>query len=654
MPGSKEKFTMQRRSGLWLACCFLAAACHYKSCLAEGDGLPSSAEVTRTESPLLLHTNDQRQQPKAGLLFLLQLIGPDCHLSQQELPQYLTKALNNLLDTARPASISLLNFTSPNGQLPQPGSVLLEPKKSAAASPDDLASISASWMQSALPVLADEQPHHPFRHSVLRKLLQGMNSHEPALMFLYGADPQLEMSAVHLQLSDLVASGKLGDAVRARGIKLSDVHLVAFEPMFGDHPPFGIADMLGYSEHGPALAAFHPDHGPHGHHHLHLLHNVYLPWALLTGVLSCLTVGLIFKTARHCCRCRRRKQGTLASQLSELASQSDTFSNPLVAKAPPTLAMQAVGVIPKSDPDWIGNVPWSDWQIDQKDILLCRRPDGRLWELGAGASAKVYRALKSGVQVVAAKVFQERDPNSSSSSSSSSSYAASRAAARSDVFKQEIAILKSCHDRNIVQFIGACLQPDCTLMVMEYLEGGDLYHAIANDSIGRFSWYKRDPVNGTKSPGMGRRIALDVARGLHFLHSRKIVHFDLKSANILLARDNTAKIADVGLAKIMQQQFLSTLYCVGTFAWAAPEVLLGKACCTEKVDMYSYGVVLWELCTGESPSGRQLRSVRVPEECPQDVADVIANCLDENPSSRPSARDIIDGLGAIRETRTSF
>lgn len=71
---------------------------------------------------------------------------------------------------------------------------------------------------------------------------------------------------------------------------------------------------------------------------------------------------------------------------------------------------------------------------------------------------------------------------------------------------------------------------------------------------------------------MGRRIALDIARGLHFLHSKKIVHFDLKSANVLLSRDCTAKIADVGLAKIMHQQFLSTLYCVGTFAWAAPEV----------------------------------------------------------------------------------
>lgn len=79
-------------------------------------------------------------------------------------------------------------------------------------------------------------------------------------------------------------------------------------------------------------------------------------------------------------------------------------------------------------------------------------------------------------------------------------------------------------------------------------------------------------TQGVRQVGMGRRIALDVARGLHFLHSNKIVHFDLKSANILLARDNTAKIADVGLAKIMHRQFLTSLYNVGTFAWSAPEV----------------------------------------------------------------------------------
>lgn len=150
-------------------------------------------------------------------------------------------------------------------------------------------------------------------------------------------------------------------------------------------------DMLGYGEHGPALAAFYPDHGSHRHHHSP--HNGYLPWALLTVVLSFLAVGLVFKAVRHCRRPRSKQQPTLASQLSELALQSDTVPNPLVAKAPPAMAVQAVGIIPKSDPDWIGNVPWSDWQIDQEDILLCRRPDGRLWELGTGASAKVSHGL---------------------------------------------------------------------------------------------------------------------------------------------------------------------------------------------------------------------------------------------------------------------
>lgn len=194
-----------------------------------------------------MHANEQQQSPQdppVGLLFLLQLIGPDCRLSQKELPQHLTKALEDMLDTARPDSITLLNFTSPNGELPEPGRVLLESKGLDGPLQEHGPKIPASWTQSALPVLADEQPHHLPRHSVLRKLLQGMNSHEPALMFLYDAEPQHELPAVHLQLSDLIASGKLGDAVRAKGIKLSDLHLVAFEPMFGDHPHFGITGRL--------------------------------------------------------------------------------------------------------------------------------------------------------------------------------------------------------------------------------------------------------------------------------------------------------------------------------------------------------------------------------------------------------------------------
>ena len=70
----------------------------------------------------------------------------------------------------------------------------------------------------------------------------------------------------------------------------------------------------------------------------------------------------------------------------------------------------------------------------------------------------------------------------------------------------------------------------------------------------------------------GRKIALDVARGLVHLHSREIVHMDLKSPNILLGKDLTAKIADVGLARSVTNSSLTQMTSIGTMAWAAPEL----------------------------------------------------------------------------------
>lgn len=179
-------------------------------------------------SSLTVHKWEHEAALNGNLLFLLQLIGPDCLPDQQELPEHLTAALKQLLDTVDAESLGLLNFTSPNGQLPEPGRVLLEA---------DLAQHSDRQpermvLQTGLPI-ADEQPHHSHHHhshrSALRKLLQGMNSHEPALMFLYEAQPQHDPAAVHIQLSDIVSSGRLGNAIREKGIKLSDIHLVAYE-----------------------------------------------------------------------------------------------------------------------------------------------------------------------------------------------------------------------------------------------------------------------------------------------------------------------------------------------------------------------------------------------------------------------------------------
>ncbi len=80
----------------------------------------------------------------------------------------------------------------------------------------------------------------------------------------------------------------------------------------------------------------------------------------------------------------------------------------------------------------------------------------------------------------------------------------------------------------------------------------------------------------------------------------QIILLDLKSPNVLLARDWTAKIADFGVAKILRTDFLTTLKDMGTFAWAAPEVLLGKPC-TEKARLLTLAVHSWRSCDFAPP-----------------------------------------------------
>eukprot|EP00884_Botryococcus_braunii_P016086 jgi/Botrbrau1/3160/Bobra.0070s0125.1 len=164
---------------------------------------------------------------------------------------------------------------------------------------------------------------------------------------------------------------------------------------------------------------------------------------------------------------------------------------------------------------------------------------------------------------------------------------------------------------------------------MEFMAGGDLAGALWREDT--YRWTKRGP-----------QVAYDIAKALAYFHSNNLIHMDVKSANVLLALDGRAKLCDVGVATwLTSLQTHKTLPCwTGTFPYVAPEVLLsGKAGCS--ADIYSFGVVLWEIVTGAVPKRGCMRTPRVPEECSQEVADLITRCCSVHPEERPTAADLM-------------
>lgn len=300
---------------------------------------------------------------------------------------------------------------------------------------------------------------------------------------------------------------------------------------------------------------------------------------------------------------------------SVLASQSSDVDRS--AKIPSAIAKESTGLVEAGLTD--------DWSILPEEVEVCRRPDGTWWQLGTGGFGTVYKGLYHGIHPVAIKILHHVEEQR-----------------HTDAFVREATLLKALRHRNVVQFLGASLDgPQGTaLLVTELMELGDLWRALsAKDANGDriFSWHSR-----------GKQCMIDVAKGLHYLHMKRVVHFDLKSANILLSRAGTAKLADIGMARVLNKSYLSVISGLGTFAWSAPEVLSGKRC-TEKADIYSFGVVLWEVCTGEAPTRGDMRPLQSPSDCPQDIVDLYLLCVSENPEDRPSAREVLEVLDAIPE-----
>jgi formylglycine-generating enzyme required for sulfatase activity len=177
-------------------------------------------------------------------------------------------------------------------------------------------------------------------------------------------------------------------------------------------------------------------------------------------------------------------------------------------------------------------------------------------------------------------------------------------------------------------------------MVMEFLRGEDLRHAMRNGHTGVL----RDKL----------KIAAQVARALEYVHTQKIIHRDLKPENIHINTAGVVKLIDFGIAKTEGLQMTRAGYVLGTPFYMAPEQVTGQHI-TEQVDVYAFGVLLFELLTGRKPVDAEaverifysilnepLKLEPLYEAgVPPSVSNLIARCTAKNPAERPQ------GFGAV-------
>ncbi|GLT65205.1 hypothetical protein SLA2020_376490 [Shorea laevis] len=203
--------------------------------------------------------------------------------------------------------------------------------------------------------------------------------------------------------------------------------------------------------------------------------------------------------------------------------------------------------------------------------------------IGRGGSGTVYKIeLKSGEVVAVKKMWTVKTKDS----------APEDRLAWDKVFKTEVETLGSIRHKNIVKLYSYFSSLDCSLLVYEYMPNGNLWDALHEGWI-HLDWPTR------------HQIALGVAQGMAYLHhglTPAIIHRDIKSTNILLDVDYQPKVADFGIAKVLQARGKdsTTTVIAGTYGYMAPEYSFSNKA-TTRCDVYSFGVVLLELITGKKP-----------------------------------------------------
>ncbi|KAI5435486.1 serine/threonine-protein kinase CTR1 [Lathyrus oleraceus] len=317
------------------------------------------------------------------------------------------------------------------------------------------------------------------------------------------------------------------------------------------------------------------------------------------------------------------KDSVVVQEISynEIIAKGSSVVNGIQLKQEQVDSRQGAGDIPKYvnlEPslamDWL-EISWDELRIKER--------------VGAGSFGTVYRAEWHGSDV-AVKVLSVQNFHDD----------------QLKEFLSEVAIMKRVRHPNVVLFMGAVTKRPHLSIVTEYLPRGSLFRLI-----------HRPVSNEIQDPRRRLRMAIDVAKGINYLHCLKppIVHWDLKSPNLLVDKNWNVKVCDFGLSRFKANTFLSSKSVTGTPEWMAPEFLRGEPT-NEKSDVYSFGVILWELVTLQQPwdglshaqvvgaVAFQNRRPSIPSNVSPVLASLTESCWADNPADRPSFASIVETL----------
>ncbi|KAK8602656.1 hypothetical protein V6N13_084863 [Hibiscus sabdariffa] len=296
---------------------------------------------------------------------------------------------------------------------------------------------------------------------------------------------------------------------------------------------------------------------------------------------------------------------------------------------------------PKSEKRNVGLPPLgpSLGEFDINTLQLIMNEDlEELRELGSGTFGTVYHGKWRGSDVAIKRIKKSCFTGRSSEQE------------RLTIeFWREADILSKLHHPNVVAFYGVVQDgPGGTMAtVTEFMVDGSLRHVLL----------RKDRLLDRRKKLI---IAMDAAFGMEYLHSKNIVHFDLKCDNLLVNLKDPSrpicKVGDFGLSKIKRNTLVSGGV-RGTLPWMAPELLNGGSNkVSEKVDVFSFGIVLWEILTGEEPyanmhygaiiGGIVSNTLRptIPSFCDPEWRKLMEQCWSPNPSARPSFTEIASRL----------